>query len=107
MEGHVPDRLAERCREILAQHILAGSLRTGKQKVPARKKDRECHLPGLFAVIIVLRLRDSVSIFLAHRVSAAEFFHSPDKISRHTFLSQKIKNITHSALLLSALYRPV
>ena len=107
MEGHVPYWLTKGCREILAQHVLAGSLRTGKQKVPAGKKDRERHLPGLFAVIIVLRLRDSVSIFLAHRIYAAEFFHSPDKISRHAFFSQKIKNITHSALLLSALYRPV
>ena len=93
IHGHVPHRTAEHRRQILRQHVFAGSLGTGQeQMLPAQQRSRRA-LPDLPTVIQVAGLGDALRRLLRRRMRLTE---PPDLLQQcriHAFRLQLLKNV--------------
>ena len=95
VEGHVPHRAAEQRAEVFAQHVLAGGLRAGQQQVFARQDRREGELPGLFSVVIILRVGHARGVLGFRGVLLAEGFDARQEGLVHALGFEKGIEITH------------
>ena len=88
VEGYIPYGTAEKGGQVLAQKVLAGSLRSCQKQIPSREKDSHRFLPDGLSVVEGGYLRDPVRKVRICRISFPEFCGSCQQFFVNAFFFQ-------------------
>ena len=100
MEAHVPQRPSEQERQILGKHIFAGRLGACQQQILPAQDRSDRLLPDLFAIVEIDRLRDASLHRIPRRMRRAKLCCLLQERLIHTFLPQKLFQISHLSFLM-------